>query len=299
MQKEIKRVEFMTYCDNDILELADWITGRWGKGFVHKYPIAESKSAVWKKWRNDIQPNSPDEWWCESIGQAAHHYSWSPTSPSFKLLSKNLQEAVAIKDESACLASCLDIFKWGGVARKANDRSNQWVIQKAQSGELCSRLERAVLLLSPECVESLEEFDGKRLLMNSALTKVYAAADPKHQIVIYDGRVGAALGLMVRRMLEEKEIAQIPESLMFDWGPPSSVKAAKLRTRDPSSARLKFKQLPNTSQKADADLRRAMLSRRTNSLLSSVVNTLRSQNEEIQPIDLERALFMIGYDVRE
>lgn len=186
----------------------------------------------------------------------------------------------------------------GGVARNKSDRSNQWVMQAAKSGLLCSSIQRAVYLLKPECTESLEEFNGKRLLMNSALTKVYAAADPTNGTVIYDGRVGAALGLFVRKMLEEKSIDRVPDSLMYDWGPPSSPKAALLRTRDPSFGTWKFNQLPNTSQNAHADLRRATLSRSTNGLFRKIVKLVKLKDKNLQPIDLERALFMIGYDVR-
>lgn len=288
----------MPSSDSFIADLAKWIADRWERGFCHSYSIAGSNSPVWRSWRLEIQPNSPDLWWCDSIGQAARHYSWLPANPSFEDLSNEVISAISMGDEMACLLSCKKIFKWGGVARKSNDRSNQWVDNKASVGQLCSSIKRAVYLLSPGCLESLDEFDGTRLLMNSALTKVYAAADSENGTVIYDGRVGAALGLFVRKMLEEKCMHTVPDSLMFEWGPPSSLIAAKLRTRDPSVGSLKFKQLSVTSQDPNADFSRAALSRATNGLLRNAVDLINSSGIEVRSIDLERALFMIGYDVR-
>lgn len=288
----------MTSKNDSINELAVWIAKHWENGFSHKYSIADSASPVWRKWRQEIQPSSYDLWWCESLGQAAKHYSWTMTEPSFEELSRDLLSALTTKNETSCLSICQKIFKWGGVARKKSDHSNQWVIQAAKTSKLCSSILRAVDLLTPTCTESLEEFDGINLIMNSALTKVYAAADPTNKTVIYDGRVGAALGLLVRKMLEERSVNNVPEDLMFDWGPPSSRKAAKLRTRDPSFGTWKFNQIPNTSQNAQADKRRANLSRITNRLLSNATGLLNSAGKNVAPIELERALFMIGYDVR-
>jgi len=278
--------------------LAKWIVSHWESGFSHRYSIANSKSNVWKKWRTELQPSSQDNWWCDSISQAAKHYSWTESKPSFEELSTKLRFALKDTNNTACAETCLEIFKWGGVARKQGDRSRCWVQKHLDTGELCTKIDEAVAQLRPDSNQSLDSFDGTSLLMNSALTKVYAAADSQKSIVIYDGRVGAALGLITRRMLEEQAIALVPEDLRFEWGPPSTRSAAQARTRDPSHASLSFKQLPNTSQNKKADLRRAELSRVTNLLCQKVLRLLKSQGITSKPIEIEKALFMIGYDVR-
>ncbi|MFN3792931.1 hypothetical protein [Massilia sp.] len=83
------------------------------------------------------------------------------------------------------------------------------------------------------------------LWMNSATTKVYAAADPEGKTAIYDGRVGAALGMLVRQFLERQALAEVPAELAFRWGAPQSTKQEALRTRDPSNEHYVFKKLPN------------------------------------------------------
>lgn len=296
--KATKPVRFMTSLDGALGDLSHWIASHWQSGFNHSYSIADSKSPVWLKWRSEIHPKSPGVWWCNSIEQAAKHYSWTTTNPSFEELSDALQTAIQSSDVDACADICLAIFRWGGVARVRNDRSCMWVIKHQGTGELCSRINRAIALLRPDSSQSLEEFNGVDLLMNSALTKIYAAADLQRSVVIYDGRVGAALGLIARRMLEQMSITAIPQDLRFAWGPPSTPSAARLKTRDPSYGSLTFKKLPNSSQSKTADLRRAELSRVTNILCRNVVQILNSQGIHLQPIDLEKALFMIGFDVR-
>lgn len=288
----------MTSPDGDLEDLARWIVSHWQSGFTHRYSISNSKSPVWLKWRTEIQPKSPDLWWCNSIEQAAKHYSWTQTEPSFRELSAALQAAIKASDVHTCAAICQEIFKWGGVARRRSDKSCLWVMKHLETGELCSKIDRATELLRPDCHQTLEEFNGTDLLMNSALTKVYAAADYQRSVVIYDGRVGAALGFIVRRMLEQKSMTLVPQDLRFEWGPPSTPSAARLKTRDPSFGPLTFRKLPNPSQSKTADLRRAELSRITNILCRNVVKLLNSQGKHLLPQELEKALFMIGFDVR-
>lgn len=283
---------------NHIAALADWVVSHWDDGFKHSYSIASSHHVAWKKWRDQIQPQSPNVWWCDSLKQAALHYSWTENGQTFESLSMTLKKTISVNDTYSCADTCNRIFEWGGVARKKTDNSRQWIYKNQENGQLCSKLKRAISLLRPDGLKTLIEFDGKDLLMNSAMTKVYAAADEQNQIVMYDGRVGAALGLIVRRMLEEREETLIPDGLNFRWGAPASNKARGLQTRDPSSRKLTFLQLPNTSNKNDADLTRAILSKTTNLLCKIIVDKLKSKGQIVKSSDIERALFMIGYDVR-
>jgi len=58
------------------------------------------------------------------------------------------------------------------------------------------------------------DFPGVR--MNAGFTKIHALM--LDDFVIYDSRVGAALGLLVRNFLTEKDIAYLPEVLHFAYG---------------------------------------------------------------------------------
>lgn len=240
------------------------------------------------------------EWWCESLSQACKHYSWSESTScgTFGDIAARLRLALAHEDNASAMKACLDIFEWGGVALKPSDRSRVWVRTQSQDGSLVQRIKEAVTLLQPDSEQPLLRFDGKVLLMNSAMTKVYTAADETGNVVIYDVRVGAALGLLARRLLESLDLNQVPSELAFRWGAPATVTAAKQRTRDPSKGKLHFECLPNPSANPEADYTRAKLVRSTSKLLNQVVMNLAALGETVCITDLERALFMLGYDVR-
>lgn len=152
--------------------------------------------------------------------------------------------------------------------------------------ELCDGLLEACSLLQ-DMRSDLSRFDGDCLLMNSAMTKVYAALKPS-KLIIYDGRVGAALGLLARHYLHSiKYDGALPEELQFPWG-----KARGVQVRDPSDERFKFPQLFGQRK----DMLHAEWMRRTSDLLRKVAITV-SPSSSCSLASLERALFMIGYDV--
>lgn len=275
---------------------AAWIAEKWSDGFEHHYSISGSHHRAWNRWR--LQSSSSDEWWCHSLRQACEHYSWVENGLNFDLLSSALQTSLEAGDSAAVKKNCAKIFEWGGVARTSGDRSRMWIDLHCKNGDISSAIKRAVSLLKPNSDESLDEFDGKRLLMNSAMTKVYAAADSEKAIVMYDGRVGAALGLLVRTMLEQRGIHSLPGCLAFRWGPSAAPRAAEERTRDPSTEKYRFQQLPHSSTVAQADKIRAELARSTNRICWAVCNRLAARGVNVAPPEIERALFMIGYDVR-
>lgn len=62
---------------------------------------------------------------------------------------------------------------------------------------------KAVSLLHIE-TEPLLPFDGTELIMNSAVTKIISLADPNNKLIIYDGRVGSALGHFASLYAREK-----------------------------------------------------------------------------------------------
>ncbi|MNH12692.1 hypothetical protein D3C79_722430 [compost metagenome] len=168
--------------------------------------------------------------------------------------------------------------------------ARDWINAQVASATLCESILLAVELLQPGCRKSLEAFDGERLLMNSTMTKVYAAADPLN-IIIYDGRVGAALGLLARRWLLADGKQSVPDDLAFCWGGKRDDPAD---TRNPSLGRLRFSKLGYTPKQV---LEWANLVRISNRILRQVVSTLRAQGQSVRLLDLERALFMVGYNV--
>ena len=139
-------------------------------------------------------------------------------------------------------------------------------------------------------LDSGDNFDN--IHMNAGYTKIYSLL--LDNFIIYDGRVGAALGLLVRFFLEENHYDSIPQSLNFAFGLPKISHANKqeLLKRNPSNHRFVFGALANNSKRHIENNIRAnwLLNKVTvESNFSTTSNPLRS---------LEAALFMIGYDVR-
>ena len=275
-------------------QFAGFIAARWTSGFPHSYPI--TKHPAWNRWRaRHGGVNAP--WSCNSLSQAAEFWCWTynPKEPSFSALAQALQGAIATGDEALAEQVCWRIYRWGGVARKPNDHSAVWLRQAAQEARLTGALRDAVTLLSPGCTKALDRFNAEDLPMTSATTKLYAAAASGGEVAIYDGRVGAALGLLARQFLESRQIAGVPDALCFMWGSPQAAEQKAARTRDPSDASYRFLELPNGPGSHRV---RAALSRRTNLLVREVVELLAAQGITATPLELERSLFMVGYCVR-
>lgn len=269
---------------------ADYLIGLWSGAsapFVHRYAVTHHPA--WITWKAQAKGR---DWWCETLRQAAEHYSWyeAPAPDDFASIASRLRDALAANDCAAAQQACEAVFAWGNVALGKDGGSRDWINAHVARATLCQSILRAVELLQPDCQQSLQAFDGERLLMNSAMTKIYAAADP-HNIIIYDGRVGAALGLLARRWLATSTERSVPQDLAFCWG---GKRDDPLDTRNPSQGNFKFSKLGYSAPQIQhwADLVRI-----SNRILRQVVSTLRAQGESVRLLDLERALFMVGYNV--
>lgn len=269
--------------------------------FCHEYSITRSRA--WNTWKGGKIPGTVSQgptlvnrrkelWWCVSLQEAERHYSWTVNKiGGFPALAARLQMAMKSGSNAATKAACHDIFKWGGVARKAADRSTLWVAAAAGSYRLIANLKVAARVLQPTRTVGLSMFNRDGLLMNSAMTKVYAAVDPTN-IMIYDGRVGAALCLLVRHYLDSKTIRIVPPDLAFLWGPPQDQPSVM---RNPSAGPIVFKSL---NQHGVGERERAETARRANLIVWAMIMELKKKGVVVQLESVEKALFMIGYDVR-
>jgi hypothetical protein len=270
----------------------EFIRTVWSKGFDHRYSISDHRS--WKKWRSREGSQNLKNWTCDSLAQAAEHYSWPDDTHgrSFPDLSRSLIAGISTGDDRQVADICLSIFSWGGVASGSGNASRVWVLERLAARNLSQSLADARNLLCDRSSD-LRRFDGSDLLMNSAMTKVYAASDPE-KLIIYDGRVGAALGLLVRRFLiSVVHPGPVPPELSFAWG------ASKEKTtggepnkRNPSTEKFRFPSL----FRQHPDLNHAGMMRKASFLLTAVVEKSGGQSHLNLP-GLEKALFMIGYDV--
>jgi hypothetical protein len=131
--------------------------------------------------------------------------------------------------------------------------------------------------------------------MNSGFTKIYSLYID--DFIIYDGRVGAALGLLVRMFCEDSKFKAVPVELAFAWGKgkESIYQNSCENRRNPSKESYRFPELLNNSKRHIENNIRA------NWLLREIIDKTKSKfsnlDNSIQMRALEAALFMIGYDV--
>lgn len=281
-QEEVDTVLLGQFCE--------FLCDKWHGSFRHSYSISNHRS--WLEWRTQGLSDASRRWYCSNLRDACARYSWGKNPHDIAL---SLQEAVAATDCNAALDAAYRIFCWGGVAKyrsgKSQDPSRQWVQDQAAAGTLTLEIERALDLLKKADAD-LEPFDGKALLMNSAMTKVYWAADSTGELVMYDGRVGAALGLLAREFLTLAGMKEVPNELKFRWGASRDRHVpGQLNKRNPSAKSYVFPALFGGSNK---DKKHADMVRKTSFLLKKVAIKL----GDIKINCLEKALFMVGYDVR-
>ncbi|MFZ0110696.1 MAG: hypothetical protein WAL01_14525 [Pseudolabrys sp.] len=118
--------------------------------------------------------------------------------------------------------------------------------------------------------------------MNSTMTKIVSLADPEQRLVIYDGRIGGALGFFVARFTEEREIHQydVADQLLF-----AVDREAK---RSPETKRIHFPALFGKTR----DRCHASMVRWASQLIWQVAKECQAS-----PREIEAALFMWGYNV--
>jgi hypothetical protein len=240
-------------------------------------------------------------WDCHSIFNAYEKYNWSfkCTLPELGAcrgqsfedskrvmtnISKGLKDSMESKNNKGVLQYGMSVLEWGGVKRNNDKRLLSF------GDNLVVYFEIANAKLNPSTTHLGLDFRG--IEMNAGFTKIYSLL--LDDFVIYDSRVGAALGWLVRLFLTENGIPDIPEALNFAYGKarPTVQEGKGPNRRDPSNANYHFKALTNNAPK------HIKYNTMANWLLKEVAdNSIFSQTD--QPIrSLEAALFMIGYAVR-
>lgn len=240
-------------------------------------------------------------WTCNSVFNAFENYKWSfkctfPNGEVFSGSSYKESEAVlnrisigirkSLNESNTELfkAYCISILHWGGVLRSNREKINEME-------NSIEYFQNACLLLNPDVVSLNNNFDN--ILMNSGFTKIYSLLIDN--FAIYDGRVGAALGLLVRKYLEESNSNDIPESLKFAYGNPKVSYSDKeeLLKRNPSNGKYKFPLLTNNGKLHTKNNIKA------NWLINEVASRTKFASCQNPMRALESALFMIGYDIRQ
>jgi hypothetical protein len=208
-------------------------------------------------------------------------YDWKPIDDIAASLVKSISES----DEQSCVNACSDMLEWGLGKSKAYHDNMKRVINLSPSPCTYFRLAQERLELSL----SSGEYFFPEMHMTSGFSKIYSAYI--NNFMIYDGRVGAALGLLVRAFCIQANLPYVPHELQFAW-----TKGRSTRTRNPSCDIYVFPELQ--SNKPGVYLENNI---RANWLMSAVANKTKSKfanlDSHLRLRALEQALFMIGYDI--
>ncbi len=246
------------------------------------------------------------DWSCSCLYEAYKSYWWrfnafcpivnrwiSGTScqESFEYLTrlaKAFRESVSDNNIAMASKCALSALKWGGVEKGNKERI------LGLGSDICAHFRDIQDQLDLSTVFLNR---GYRIHINSGFTKLYFLLI--ENFIMYDGRVGAAFDLLVRRFCEEYNLYKIPCKLEFAYGKSRDTGNAK-NSRDPSLGRYKFPEF------SSAHRQRLQHNIKASWLLKSIADNTSSRFSRLSqdpPLNerltaLQSALFMIGYDVR-
>jgi len=264
-----------------IREFCSFLAREWRGGRHHSYAVpSRGKSSAWSR-------TIDGKWSAVGLAEAVSKYarsgkSFSEVNAELDRFAANLQSAIQRDSNNDVCEILRAIMHWGGVDNKHRQKGTlDWIQRNAD--EISAKLSNAVDLIKDEQA-SLDSFDGVNLIMNSTMTKIVSLADPEQKLVIYDGRVGGALGFFVARFTEEREIHQydVADQLLF-----AVDREAK---RTPETNRIHFPALFGKAR----DRCHASMVRWASQLIWQVAKECQAS-----PREIEAALFMWGYNVTE
>ena len=236
--------------------------------FSHEYWMLKSR----RRWR------------CDSLRDAFENYEWrgrgfAANQETLERFAADLRRAARDDDRDGFVEAAVAVLRWGGVTGR-NERTLRDLGGAALPEFLADRR-----LLDPSRADT-SKLDGVRR-MNSGWTKVHALL--LDNFPMYDGRVGAALGCLVRLHCADAGLTRVPELLRFGYPP-----GRGQHNRNPSAGPLRFPMLSAVSPRrwSQCNVRAAWV-------LAAVAGE--GPFGELPPRRrlraLEAALFMIGYEL--
>ena len=175
-----------------------------------------------------------------------HGEPWDATKAELDGLRRRLRAAVKSDDVDRVVGVCEEILSWGGVA------AHNVRYLRQRTPVLLNELRHVRALLAGDSMPSKHALridpddPATECRMNAGFVKIYSLF--YNYCVIYDGRVGAALGLLVRQFCEATKRATVPSNLRFAFGSPKeSPNTRNRKLRNPSCGTLQFPQLRSDS----------------------------------------------------
>jgi hypothetical protein len=240
------------------------------------------------------------EWNCTNIRDAALNYRWPwrgignslcDNASELDRLQINLRNALKSNNSAYLVNSSLDVFKWGGVL---NGNQNPVIVNKHSLVDFYSATIDQLNLAGDDTTL------GDVWNMNAGFTKIYSFLT--NGIIIYDSRVGAALGFLVKQCATQNNWKTIPQELLFPYAPPrNSATALNPLNRNPGSyLGVSFPSFSNRP------CLQAVFMLRASWIIAAVIEKVKWIEESDLQCDkikipkhrfIEAGLFMIGYDL--
>lgn len=277
------RDEFLT--DPAVCAMLPWLSDRSRRDDVWTHTYVDRKTGA--------------AWHCGNLYDAFEKYAWN--GAEWKA-TKDLLDGYRVRlrisrdrnDTDEAYAACEDVLRWGGVWAKNGTRLG--TIRPHLLDELrhMSSVLEAGATPTPSGICRLQGESTVPCRMNAGFVKIYSVL--LDHCVIYDGRVGAALGLLVRQFCEQTGRASVPAPLTFAYGLPKEGNPAAPKKRNPSAGDLRFPQLRAGDSRGHVDN-----TIRANWLLKTALERGRGAFTPGEDgfHELAAALFMVGYDLSE
>jgi hypothetical protein len=265
--------------------------------FSHSYQMeTKGKSNVTIPWKCDSIYNAYDKYsWPFSFKDLIHEKkiigkSFSDSQKALSNLEDLLKESLENNNNELCFKVCAMILDWGGVLGSTNTGNLQRLA--LMKPYICTYLtEIKKTFNSPDVTLKNNyniEVQGTNvpIIMNAGFTKIYSLLCKN--FIIYDGRVGATFGLLVRLYYENNlPNDAIPKSLSFYYGRAKNKKV----NRNPSNNIYEFKALSSVMHVHIKNNLKA------NWIIQRILNGDCGKFSDTQnpARSIESALFMIGY----
>lgn len=268
--------EFINWIVNQEANNVNWLN--------HSYLVTN------RRWFNFINVEN-GQYTLNSLNDAFNKYYWAggnfnDNTEILNGFANELSQAIQNNNNDVFIQNCIALFNWGNVPLHSLNYMGQNPI---------TYINNAIIRLNVNNF-NLDNFDEIPHI-NSGYTKLYSLLIDN--FIIYDGRVGAALGLLTRKFLnfqiEQNNHYNNNEFLQlnFAWG----AGRGDIERRNPSWEHYIFPRLAGNHPGAlITHLKNNM---RANWIISEISNQLNQNNIEMDNRMLEASLFMIGYDVRQ
>lgn len=271
----------------DVKPFLDWLSTRLdvSGSITHQY-INRKTGAIWacdslydayKKYKWPFSFN-------DLHGKKQKGFSFADNTMQLGYIRECLQSAYTSSNDSDLAEASRMVFEWGGVTKD----NVPWAKEQAQLKKLMAEYRSATTCLPPATAD--DRLSVFTLRFNAGLTKVYSLL--LKDFIIYDSRVGAALGWLVVQYCQDAKLATVPTLLAFPWAKAKEGdNAVSPKNRNPRQGAYKISQIVSGQPHAIWNVRASWL-------ISELARKASKFNTLTDPMRaIESALFMIGYDL--